>query len=156
MHVFISCQTGTKNTTYSHSGTNNTHYEDPQGPGTMLLKSGTVPEIRDVEAYVPGSPTPRLVNCLSSASLLPQYLELLLPAQFSDSLQTWQGEESLVVMQPLLQPSAISCIIVGHLSSVPPTPSSLWAYTRCRQPATTAVIIHRIKKNESILTLTQA
>ena len=22
-----------------------------QGPGTMLLKSGTVPEIRDVEAY---------------------------------------------------------------------------------------------------------
>ena len=39
-------QLGTNNTTYSHSGTNNT-YEGPEGPGTMLLKSGTVPEIQD-------------------------------------------------------------------------------------------------------------
>ena len=34
-------------------------YEGPQGPRTMLLKSGTVPEIRDVEGYVYSYPKSR-------------------------------------------------------------------------------------------------
>ena len=49
MHVFMSDAWAGQGC--PHSGTNNTNYEDPQGPGTMLLKSGTVPEIRTVEAY---------------------------------------------------------------------------------------------------------
>ena len=37
---------GTNNTTYAYSGPTIQTYEGPQGPGTMLLKSGTVSEIR--------------------------------------------------------------------------------------------------------------
>ena len=43
---------GTNNTTYAYSGPTIQTYEGPQGPGTMLLKSGTVyQKFGSVEAY---------------------------------------------------------------------------------------------------------
>ena len=45
LHVYYSCQTRARARAVLQGPIIET-YEGPQGPGTMLLKSGTVPEIR--------------------------------------------------------------------------------------------------------------